>query len=84
MSKIMDAHDDNLRQIDVLKLGVQMIKIIEKFHEQGLIHLDIKVNNLIFERGEKAYKYNVAKDFDELLSKESTELRCRKEAHESN
>ena len=56
--KVLDAQEDNIRQIDVLKLGLQLIKLIEKLHEQGVLHLDIKVNNMMFGKNDIVFSHN--------------------------
>lgn len=40
---------EHMRAIDVLKLGLQMIKALEEFHKAGFIHQDIKINNFMFD-----------------------------------
>ena len=39
--------------MDVLKFGLQMIKIIEKFHMLGYVHRDIKPDNILIEPTKK-------------------------------
>lgn len=53
----------NLRKIDILKVGIQMINCIEEFHKLGYVHLDIKVNNILFGPNDQAYNYNSRREF---------------------
>jgi serine/threonine protein kinase len=75
--KVLDAQEDNIRLIDVLKLGLQLIKLIEKFHEQGLLHLDIKVNNMLFGKTDIVFSHNRDRNMEELIFREDKELRKR-------
>lgn len=63
----------NLRKIDILKAGIQMINCVEEFHKLGYVHLDIKVNNLLFGEREHAYNYNSRREFVDLINLEENE-----------
>ena len=43
----MDILDTDLQKTDVLKMALQLIKILEKLHDTGLVHLDIKPDNIL-------------------------------------
>jgi tRNA A-37 threonylcarbamoyl transferase component Bud32 len=58
LNKVFNSNHKNLRQIDVLKLGVNMIKLIRKFHSVGFVHKDIKCNNLMFGDDSMPYDEN--------------------------
>jgi serine/threonine protein kinase len=70
---ILMGNHQNLRKIDVLKSGIQMIKVIEKFHNLGFVHLDLKVNNILFGANDKAYNYNSLRDYSQMVNQESKE-----------
>ena len=36
-----------MTNVDVLKLGLRLIKIVEELHEIGIVHLDIKPDNIL-------------------------------------
>ena len=44
--------------MDVLKLGIQMIKNIEGLHTLGYVHRDIKPDNILVELDKKARIYD--------------------------
>lgn len=45
-----------------------MIKVIEKFHGLGFVHLDLKVNNILFGANDKAYNYNSRRDYSQMVN----------------
>ena len=48
LNKIFSQNHKNMRKIDVLKLGISMLKLVKNLHSIGFLHLDIKANNLLF------------------------------------
>lgn len=50
MMQIYKQHNKNLRKVDIIKVGIQLLKIVEKLHERGILHLDIKLDNIMTDR----------------------------------
>ena len=44
-----------MRKIDVLKIGIQMIKQVEQLHKLGYLHLDIKLDNILLGQNDSYY-----------------------------
>ena len=42
------------KKIDILKIGIQMLKLIEQLHSIGYVHRDIKPDNILLEPNKKA------------------------------
>ena len=49
LSSVFYKHKKNFKKIDILKLGIQMLKSIEPFHKLGYVHTDIKPNNILID-----------------------------------
>lgn len=49
ISSIFFKHKKCFHKIDVLKYGIQMIKLVERFHSLGYVHRDIKPDNILVE-----------------------------------
>jgi serine/threonine protein kinase len=81
---ILNGSYQNLRKVDVLKAGLQMINCVEKYHSLGYVHLDIKVNNILFRPGDKAYNYNSTRSYNGLVDKENQEHLDRLEYYHKN
>ena len=47
-----------------------MVNCIEEFHKMGYVHLDIKVNNILFGKEDLAYSFNSRSQFDDLIDLE--------------
>ena len=54
VSTIFYKHKKNFKQIDVLKVGIQMIKNVENLHSLGYVHRDIKPDNILVDLNRKA------------------------------
>ena len=44
---ILQSSDQALKKTDVLKIGLKLLKIVEKLHDAGVIHCDIKPDNVL-------------------------------------
>lgn len=82
---VYSTEKENMRDIDVLKLGLQMTKAVEKFHLNGYIHQDIKVNNFLFGGNDVCHtKDNAVRDQASLEHRERVEMEERKQSHDSS
>jgi len=55
LSNLLQKHSCFSLQITI-QIGIQALKIIEKIHEMGLIHRDIKPDNFLFGRNENKHQ----------------------------
>jgi serine/threonine protein kinase len=55
LAAIYSLNNKNLKQTDILKLGIQLIKNIQKLHEIGYLHTDIKPESLVLEKDQKCF-----------------------------
>ena len=53
LSSMFFRQKKKMKKIDILKLGIQLIKIVESFHSLGYIHRDIKPDNILLEHGKE-------------------------------
>ena len=49
ISEIFKINHKYLRQIDILKLGIQLIKNVQRLHQIGYVHLDLKPDNFMLD-----------------------------------
>ena len=61
-----------------------MINCVEEFHKLGFVHLDIKVNNILFGDNDHAYNFNCRREFSDLVSLEENEQMKRLECYHKN
>ena len=59
LETIFDAYNKQFQIGTVLKLGCEIINLIEKVHNCGFIHRDIKPNNFMFGVGNKKYDLHI-------------------------
>jgi serine/threonine protein kinase len=59
--------------IDLLKLGISLVKLVERLHDIGIVHLDIKPDNIVVSqekdqltRGNTITNFKI-KDLEELM-----------------
>lgn len=55
LDSIFNTYNKNFELCTVLKIGYEILNLIEKIHNCGFIHRDIKPNNFMFGVGEKKY-----------------------------
>ena len=84
LHKIFNENSRYLRQIDVLKLGICMVKLVQKLHSTGYLHLDIKTNNILFGCGEEPLNLNSQKDFLQMVPREAEEQEERELHYRQN
>lgn len=68
LSDIFMESRRRLRKADVLKIGVQLLKAIERLHSIGYLHLDIKPDNMLIEPGKEDSSSKFARNREELKS----------------
>lgn len=49
LSSLFFRQKKKLKKIDILKIGIQLMKNVEKLHTLGYIHRDIKPDNILLE-----------------------------------
>lgn len=47
ISDIFDFNESYLKQMDIMKLGIALIKNIQQLHGIGYLHLDLKPDNIL-------------------------------------
>ena len=50
-NSIIDIYEmmgSKMKKIDVLKIGLELFDLIEKLHANGIVHQDIKLDNILF------------------------------------
>ena len=56
---LLDIKDDMLyakiTRIDALKVGISLIRLLEKVHGKGIVHGDIKIDNIVIDRQERDF-----------------------------
>lgn len=55
LDSIFNTYNKNFELCTVLKIGYELLNLIEKIHNCGFIHRDIKPNNFMFGVGDKKY-----------------------------
>lgn len=77
MSDIFLESRRRLRKADVLKIGIQLLKSIQKLHSIGYLHLDIKPDNILIEPNKVDNAADYIRSRDQLKSFEQVEQACR-------
>lgn len=54
--------------IDTINISIELIKAVERFHSIGMLHLDLKTNNILLEQ------YNHDDNFYEIETDEAPEI----------
>lgn len=49
LSEVFYANHSYFQKVDILKLGIQMVKNVRELHSIGYVHLDLKLDNLMFD-----------------------------------
>jgi serine/threonine protein kinase len=57
ISTIFYKYKKNFKKIDVLKIGIQLLKVIERFHSLGYVHRDIKPDNILIDPNRNYKEY---------------------------
>lgn len=70
LSDIFMESRRRLRKADVLKIGIQLLKAIQRLHDIGYLHLDIKPDNMLIEPGKEDSASAYIRSRDELKSYE--------------
>ena len=47
LKQILEFQELDITNVDILKLGLRLIKIVEQLHQIGIVHLDIKPDNIL-------------------------------------
>mmetsp|Transcript_3748 Transcript_3748/g.5670 ORF Transcript_3748/g.5670 Transcript_3748/m.5670 type:complete len:119 (-) Transcript_3748:610-966(-) len=47
LKDIMYEQKIRINNVDLFKIGVQLLKIVEQLHKSGYVHLDIKPDNIL-------------------------------------
>ena len=49
VSDLFRMNTSHFKKIDILKLGIQLVKNIRGLHDTGHVHLDLKPDNMMFD-----------------------------------
>jgi casein kinase 1 len=77
LSDIFMESRRRLRQVDVLKIGILLLKAIQRLHSIGYLHLDIKPDNMLLEPNKEDNANSYIRSRQELKSFEQVEHACR-------
>lgn len=58
-------------KVDILKLGIQLLKSIEIFHQYGTVHLNISPQTVLFGLGTKVSQVNLQTSYEKMRKKEA-------------
>lgn len=69
LMEVFESSNQKLMKIDVLKIGIELLKLIEKMHAEDIIHQDIKFDNILLSEKipkSKISKYYINSHFEKL------------------
>ena len=49
VTDLFDRNQQYFKKIDILKMGIQLVKNIRGLHDSGWVHLDLKPDNMMFD-----------------------------------
>lgn len=49
VTKLFDMNNRYFQKVDILKMGIQLVKSIRNLHDIGYVHLDLKPDNMMFD-----------------------------------
>jgi serine/threonine protein kinase len=77
LMEIFENLDEKLVKTDVLKIGIELFKLVEKLHSFDIVHQDIKFDNILFTK--KVPKHKIAHCYINHHSEKTED--CKRLAH---